>query len=189
MPLNYHLPLIDNRQGVELVVVFIVEPGAFKMVKTKAGQAGKSQGVKRQLFDGLFLFGAGLVIENADLAASHLDKIDVPGDDLPLLKLQRNDGMLPLEVRQVLGGEQHRHFHGHGHRIVDQHELLQRFVAKLILGHCLKDEPGVPDGRVVGLGPDFHLVEIENIFVLGRPGFLFGVSPEEFMRTGFRDLP
>ena len=77
------------------------------------------------------------VIKDMEKTVSDLEKVDVARDDISI----KVEGESPASViREILTREVNRNFHRDRHRVVEQHETLQRFVPLSIVGTCLQRE-------------------------------------------------
>ena len=75
------MALREQRARKELVVFFLVEPGAFEVEELQAGHAdGERERVDRELRDRLVGARIGLVIEDVDGVVPDLQKVDMAGD-------------------------------------------------------------------------------------------------------------
>jgi hypothetical protein len=65
----------------ELAIFILVEPRALNVEEVKSGETGECERVYGELTDGLVSSRVGLVVEDMDGAVSHLEKINVSGDE------------------------------------------------------------------------------------------------------------
>lgn len=70
----------NHLQGIEFIIIFVVKPGAFEIIKSKAGKAAERQSIDGELLNRPFFFSPWFVVQDVDLAVSDLDDVYVAGD-------------------------------------------------------------------------------------------------------------
>ena len=70
--------LVHHVQGIELIIIVLIEPGADEIVEPKAGTARQRQGIDHELRDGSLGLGIRFIVDDMDGAVSDLKKIDAP---------------------------------------------------------------------------------------------------------------
>src|SRR3546814_11166405 len=73
------LALANDVQGIKLIIIVLVEPGADNIEQLDPGAPRDGEGIDHELGDGLLLVGAGLVVEDMDLAVADLKHVDMAG--------------------------------------------------------------------------------------------------------------
>ena len=121
------LCLVNALEWEELKIVFFIEPRAFEHLEREAGSPRERQRIDgglhvRVLFFPRFRF----VIKDVEKAVPDLEKINVSGDHLGV------DGEIE-PAASIVGDIVARQVNGNldsdRHRVVDEHEALQRFMA------------------------------------------------------------
>ena len=131
-------PSVNTLEREELEVVLLVEPAAFENSYWQSSPSRERKSVDRELDVRVFFSSCvRFVVENVDVTVANLQKIYVAGNDSALKVQIEPDAAV---VEDVLLAEKDRHFHGYGHRIVNEHEALQCLVTFLIVECCRQDE-------------------------------------------------
>src|SRR3546814_13888034 len=74
------LALANDVQGIKLIIIVLVEPGADNIEQLDPGAPRDGEGIDHELGDGLLLVGAGLVVEDMDLDVADLKHVDIAGE-------------------------------------------------------------------------------------------------------------
>ena len=136
-----------SEQGAreKFAILMLVEPGAFDVEKLEPGGAPRQRKrVDGELGNRLVRLSVGLVVENMDGSVSHLKEINVPGDHAGRIAHARRefDAMLVFERDYVGFFEPDGNFNCDGHAVIREHELLQHFVAQLVVADSRNDQSG-----------------------------------------------
>ncbi len=126
--------MIYRGKGIELEIVFLVEPRAFKDLQRQPCATSEGERIDRKLHVSVCLLpGLWLVVENMQAAVSDLQEINVACHDFCF---EAEIESVVAIIRKVSGREIDRYFHGDGHRIVDEHEALERFMPHTVVQGC-----------------------------------------------------
>lgn len=157
--------LINDVKRIEFKKMFVIKPGAFKMIEPQTRAARQGKRIKGKLLDRFDLFRPRLVVENMNHAVSDLEDVDMAGNDAAIRQRKRNlESESLLEMAYILLGESDGNFNGNGDRIVGDHEFLKLFVTELVCGDRLKNKAGGFNSRV-GFWRDHDFIDVEQIFV------------------------
>ena len=110
------------------------------------------------------------------ISIANLQKIDVARNEI-IFKVERESTV--AVVRDVLGREVHRNFHGDRSGIVDEHELLERLVPFLV-----RDGAGNWERKTYGVvlkslldWPARSIAEVQGALQGGRLGIEWAAQP------------
>ncbi len=117
--------LAHHVQGVEFVVVAVVEPRAPEVVEQHVGSPCERERIDHELLDRLHMFGVRFIVEDVHLAVPDLHDVNVAGVDVALAEGQGNiEAKCILVVADILIGKDEWYFDGDRGRVVHQHEFL-----------------------------------------------------------------
>ena len=128
------MALRDGVHGLKrekLEVILLVEPSALENLKRQAGSSSKRERIDRELhMCMLFLPRFGLEVKDVNEAVTHLEKVDVAGDEIGIKV--KSEAPIAI-IRDVVAREVYRYFHGHRHRVIQEHETLKSFMAFFVV--------------------------------------------------------